>query len=104
MLIIDRISQLPSPWLESLTPIITWLTLHKDDDLLIAFFDLNSTIKQDLSRIHKLLSNYVYLEMKQIKDEEDQLKLTQMIGSTLLNEESYFIGFLPLQSYIDNKK
>lgn len=26
------------------------------------------------------------------------------MGSTLLPEESHFIGFLPLQSYIDKKK
>eukprot|EP00347_Sterkiella_histriomuscorum_P013648 403363909 len=104
MLIVDRISQLPSPWIESLTPILTWLTLHKEDDLLVAFFDINPQIEQDLSRIHKLLSNYVYQEMKLIRDEDDQLKLTQMIGNTLLNEETFFIGFLPLQSYVDNKK
>lgn len=27
-----------------------------------------------------------------------------MLGSTLLSEESFFVGFLPLQSYIDNRK
>jgi|LauGreDrversion4_2_1035121.scaffolds.fasta_scaffold131471_3 hypothetical protein len=32
-LILDRISSLPSPWLEALTPLLTWFTLHKGDDL-----------------------------------------------------------------------
>lgn len=58
----------------------------------------------DLSRIHKMLCNYIICEQKAIKDEEEQLKLVEMIGNTLLNEESFFIGFLPLQTYINKKK
>ncbi|CDW86913.1 UNKNOWN [Stylonychia lemnae] len=104
LLIIDRISSLPSFWLEALTPILTWMTLHKDDQLLSTIFETNPQIVQDLSRIHKLLSNYVHLELKSIKDEEEQLQITQFIGSTLLKEEFFFIGFLPLQSYLDHKK
>lgn len=33
LLILDRIINIPSPWLEALTPIITWFTLHKEDNL-----------------------------------------------------------------------
>jgi len=52
------------------------MTLHRDDKLLSTIFDTNPQIVQDLSRIHKLLSNYVHLELKQIKDEEEQFKIT----------------------------
>lgn len=30
--------------------------------------------------------------------------MIELIGSTLLPEEFYFLGFLPLESYINNKK
>jgi hypothetical protein len=32
-LVLDRIVQLPSPWLEAAVPLITWFTLHKNDGL-----------------------------------------------------------------------
>ena len=41
--------------------------------------------------------------MKIRKDEEQQLKIIELIGSTLLPEESNFIGFMPLKSYLDKK-
>jgi hypothetical protein len=40
-LILDRISSIPSPWLEALIPLSTWLTLHKGDALLDQLFSLN---------------------------------------------------------------
>ena len=38
LLILDRISQVPSPWIEALTPLVTWLTLHRDDSLVKIIF------------------------------------------------------------------
>ena len=37
-------------------------------------------------------------------EEEEQIKLVELMGSTLLPEEFFFIGFLPLQSYVDTRK
>ena len=51
-----------------------------------------------------MISNYCNLELKKIKDEEEQLKIIQLMGNSLLSEEHYFVGFLPLQTYIDSKK
>ena len=32
------------------------------------------------------------------------MELLELMGNTLLFEENHMIGFLPLQSYLDNKK
>jgi hypothetical protein len=32
------------------------------------------------------------------------MKIAELMGNTILTEESFFVGFLPLQSYIDHKK
>jgi hypothetical protein len=37
-LITDRISQVPSVWLMVLTPLIVWLSLHRDDELASTLF------------------------------------------------------------------
>ena len=59
-MITDRILTVPSPFIESLTPLLTWLTLHKEDSLVTTLFEVNKTLRQDFSRIHKMLSNYCY--------------------------------------------
>jgi hypothetical protein len=74
-LILDRITALPSPWLEATTVITTWFTLHKDDGVLPRVFAKHPSIPKDYARVHKLLSNYINKEMKQIKDEEEHVKL-----------------------------
>jgi len=32
------------------------------------------------------------------------MEIVELMGSSLLTEEVYFLGFLPLKSYIDSKK
>lgn len=104
MHIIDRISIIPSPWLEALNPFITWFTLHREDQLVDCIFKRNPSLQSDLAKIHKLLSNYTLLETNKIKNEEEQLQIVELMGTSLISEEVYYIGFLPLQSYIDKKK
>lgn len=41
ILIADRITQIPSPWLEALTPLLTWFTLHREDNLVTTLFESN---------------------------------------------------------------
>jgi len=63
-LVLDRISSIPSPWLEALIPLTTWLTLHRDDSLIEAIFQNSPTLKRDLARVHKLLDNHCSQEFK----------------------------------------
>lgn len=102
--IADRINSLPSPWLESMTVLLSWLLIHRDDSILSEVFSLYPQLPKDLSRIHKMLSMFCMKELKSYKDEEEQTKILSMMGNTLLPEELYFVGFVPLQSYIDKKK
>jgi hypothetical protein len=43
-----------------------------------------------------MVNNLSQQELKNIKDEDEQTKLLELVGNTLLPEENYFIGFLPL--------
>ena len=63
-LILDRISILPSPWLEGIVPLLTWLTIHKGDQLLNAVFDLNKSLRKDFARVHKIIENFCNQEFK----------------------------------------
>lgn len=69
--IFDRITVIPSPWMESCSPLITWLTLHKHDGLVTTLFQFCTSLPLEFSRIHKMLSNYCNVELKKIKDEEE---------------------------------
>ena len=60
--IVDRISAILSPWLEALTPLLTWFTLHKSDSLVSSV--LTESLKNDLSRVHKQLANFINQEFK----------------------------------------
>ena len=62
--ILDRISAVPSPWLEALTPFLTWFTLHKNDSLVTTILSHTPSLKNDLARIHKLLANFINQEFK----------------------------------------
>ena len=62
--IVDRISAIPSPWLEALTPLLTWFTLHKSDSLVSSILNHSESLKNDLSRLHKLLANFINQEFK----------------------------------------
>jgi len=63
-LILDRISSLPSPWLEALIPLLTWLTLHKHDSLVSSILGHSKSLKTDLSRVHKIITNFINQEFK----------------------------------------
>jgi hypothetical protein len=71
-LILDRISNVPSPWLEALTPLLTWLTLHRNDPLVSNLFQASPTLKSDLARIHKILANYCNQEFRSKGDKINQ--------------------------------
>ena len=75
LLILDRITALPSPWLEASTVLITWFTLHKEDHVVSTIFKTHPSIPKELARVHKLLSNFSQKELHSIKDEEEQTKL-----------------------------
>ena len=62
--ILDRISAISSPWLEALTPLLTWFTLHKNDSLVSSILNHTPHLKNDLARVHKLLSNFINQEFK----------------------------------------
>lgn len=70
VLVLDRITQLPSPWLEASTVIITWLTIHKADPVVETIFKMNPAIQKDLARVHKLLENQCHKEMHMNKDDD----------------------------------
>lgn len=43
--------------------------------------------------------------LQKLKDDEDQqLKILDLMANTLLPDENLFIGFMPLKSYIQSKK
>jgi len=59
LLILDRVIEAPSVWLMCLTPIVMWLTLHRDDGLVDALFESSSSdVRVELSRLHSLVENY----------------------------------------------
>jgi hypothetical protein len=62
--IVDRISSIPSPWIEALTPLLTWFTLHKSDSLVSSILNHSESLKNDLSRVHKQLANFINQEFK----------------------------------------
>jgi hypothetical protein len=68
--ILDRVSALPSPWLEALTPFLIWFTLHSEDGLVKKLFEIEPQIVMDLSRVHKMICNYIICEQKKVKDED----------------------------------
>jgi hypothetical protein len=59
LMILDRVFKVPCDWLKALTPIIIWMTLHIEDNLVQNLFDLVPELNQELSRIHQLVSKYV---------------------------------------------
>lgn len=104
-LILDRILSVPSPWLEGLTSIVTWLALHQNDSLLPTLYVQAPNLRKDMARVHQLIANHLAQQTKTGKlPEEEQIKLLELMGSTLLPEEYFFIGFLPLQSFVDKAK
>lgn len=102
--LVDRIIAIPSQWMKAVTPLILWLSLHFGDGLVEAIFEVCPTLKQELCRLHMLLTDYTNMKLKSYDDEESQLKLLQLTGSTLLPEESILVGFLPLMSHFNTKK
>ena len=72
----------------------------------------------ELARLHSLVSDYCTqysgkqrseLKLKnqnalQEAQAEQELELIDLMGNTLLYEENHMIGFLPLRSYLQNRK
>jgi len=56
--ITDRIIAVPSTWLIPLTPLVLWLSLHRDDGLAGTLFDESPALQQELTRIHQLLGPF----------------------------------------------
>jgi len=110
---LDRVLEVPSPWLMSIFPVVMWLTLHRDDGLVQFIFDKYRQLKVELSRVHALISKYCIEQgigvqpknhKKAEKQEELHLILVELMGNSLLFEENFLIGFLPLRSYFDQNK
>ena len=57
--------------MEAVTPLLTWFTLHKNDNLVTTLFHYCESLPKELARIHKMVSNYCNVELKKIKDEEE---------------------------------
>ena len=55
LVLLDKIFKYPSEWLKLLTPLIHWLTLHKDDGLVESLFSLSKQLPEELTRLHDLL-------------------------------------------------
>jgi len=110
-LITDRILQVPSVWLMVLTPLVVWLSLHRDDNLAQTMFTINPTLKQELARIHSLVCSFTLENQTVVKTQglsnadrkeqlaDKQMLLLDLLGSTLIYEENFLLGFLPLRSY-----
>ena len=45
ILVVDKVFKIPSDWLKFLMPLLIWLTLHTDDGLLDALFELTPTFR-----------------------------------------------------------
>jgi hypothetical protein len=56
-------------------------------------------LKQELARLHQIVRKYI-ADSGVHDDEEKQVKLIEIIGSTFIPEELQFIGFMPLKTYI----
>lgn len=83
------------------------MTLHLDDNLVRYMFKLQPILNQELSRLHQLVSHFIneqYLLQKLRDDEDQQMKILKLMGTTLIPEENQFNGFMPLKSYLINKK
>jgi hypothetical protein len=97
----------PSPWLTALTPLVLWLSLHREDKLAASMFKHSPVLKQELIRIHSLLEVFC-VDSQQNKDKDQQadrqLALLELMGTTLIFEENFILGFLPLRSYFLNRK
>jgi hypothetical protein len=79
--------------------------LHQNDSLLPALYNQAPNLRKDIARVHQLIATHLVQQSKAGKlPEEEQIKLLELMGSTLLPEEYFFIGFLPLQSFIDKAK
>lgn len=52
ILVSDKIFKIPSDWLKFLMPLILWLSLHIEDGLVEAMFQLTPTFRQEMTRIH----------------------------------------------------
>jgi len=104
LLFTDRILSEDSPFLGCLYPCIAWLLLHKEDGLLEKVLGYSPLVKEDLIRVHGIASKHAEAELKKLKDEEEQLKFVELVGSTLISEEALLVGFLPLESYIEKRK
>ena len=107
LLILDRIFKIPSDWTKVLTPLILWMTLHIDDKIVSFMFEICPELNQEFSRLHQVVSQFVeeqYMLLKLKNDEEQQMKILDLMANTLLPDENLFIGFMPLKSYIVSKK
>lgn len=105
-----------------LSPLFVWLTLHIDDGLFRAIVDSNPQLVTGLARLHDLAASFLAQHSKPLNklaiptkpgdsrlDEHDrqadrELRLLELMGTTLLFEENHLVGFLPLRSYLENKK
>jgi len=107
LLLLDRIFKIPSDWIKVLTPLILWMTLHTEDKILSYMFEICPELNQELSRLHQVVSQFIeeqYMLQKLKDDEDQQLKILDLMANTLLPDENLFIGFMPLKSYITSKK
>lgn len=99
----DRITDAPSIWQMSLTPLFIWLSLHNEDGLFASL--ATPELKTELSRVHLLLHEYLaHQQQKSTASEEAQIELLELVGTRLMYEERFCVGFLPLQTYFDKSK
>jgi hypothetical protein len=99
----------------SVFPILMWLNLHRDDGLVDFIFEQTPRLKEEFTRLYSLIDQYCAannigstLPNASAKDSDKhellQLSLVELMGTSLLFEENYLVGFLPLKSYFDQKK
>jgi len=71
--ICDRILTIPSSWQLCLTPLIQWLTLHKEDGL--SEIVLTDEVMQELARVHQLINSFVQETQKVPKNSKSDTAL-----------------------------
>ena len=50
--VLDKIIKIPSEWIKAVTPILLWMSLHTEDELVNTIFSLCPTLHQEFSRLH----------------------------------------------------
>jgi len=66
-MLLDRIFSVPNDWVKVISPLIIWMTFHIDDKMVATIFDQTQILKQELSRLHQVLDQFVKEENRKMR-------------------------------------